>query len=280
MATAREMANWIFMWDDALSDGTTIINTAEAGHSTEVAGFTAEALLDADRQTCLQISDSGTVYVSFDLGSAQTIKAVGILNHNANISTVSLWNIYRSSNGTSWTLANGSGVNVSTAIGDEDFFWVINGGTGVSYQYWKCEFTGADAGLYVGRFYFARELYELPAGAAVGATKGYLKNESIQITRGGIEHRNSCGLKRRVISGTIPAQVASDTIRTNLLALVDYCDVNDKCFIMSSPYGTTTYTTTSRYGAAIHARLNVEEWRYALQIAGLTDIPLEIVEVL
>ena len=49
---------------------------------------------------------------------------------------------------------------------------------------------------------------------------------------------------------------------------------------MSSPFGTSDVTGTSRYGAAIHARFRTEEWLYALKIRDLSDIPLDIIEVL
>ena len=271
MPTAREMGNVILLWDDAASDGTTTIHT----HSTETSGYVAESLLDTDRQTCFMTTATGTVLVSFNLQSPQTIKYISIHNHNMSTKTCTTFDIYRSADGSAWTLVTSWPLS---DIGNDDFMVPINGGTGLSYQYWKLEFTGTDAGFYLGRVFLARSYYELPKGIAVGSEKGYLKNESVILTPGSIEHRMSKGPKRRVLRAMIPS--AETAVRDQIAAMVDSCDVNDKCFVMSWPGGTTLYTGVNRYGAAVHARLNVEAWLYAMKWAGLTDLPLDAVEVL
>ena len=160
--TAREMANVIFMWDDAVTE----IPATIEDHSTEVSGFAAENLLDADRQTCFKTSATGdNVFVEFDLASAVAVKGFSIHNHNANTKGVSNLIIKRKAT----TPADSQYVAfaASTVTGDDDFFYKFSATQ--TYRYWRIEFDSVDSsGLYMGRIGLWREAYQLDNGIHKG----------------------------------------------------------------------------------------------------------------
>ena len=270
MATAREMANLIFLYDDAVLDSGTTIG---AGHSTEVAGYVAENLLDADRQTAFKTSDSGTIDFYYDLQSAKAIKAVSIHNHNAYTLGTLNFTPYRSANGADWTSIAAYGV--SSYVFDSDFFAVF--GATQTYQYFKFEFSSVDAAnFFIGRACLWREVYDIPNGADE-LVRGYLHDEEVMRTKGGAEHRNSRGPLRKVMEGSL--KFSATAKRDAILALVEQVELNHKTFVTSAPFGTTGYTAGSRYGMAIHSKFDMDEWAYQMALSSRTHIPLRIVEV-
>jgi hypothetical protein len=281
---AREIANWIFAWDDAIE---ALIGTASIySHSTEVAGFAAENLLDADRQTCFKTSATGTVNVTIDLGAAgvgtavQQIYGIGILNHNSYDVSASGSLVYASGSDSPTTgFISAIAQYARTGTGNDDFFGATSAAAAAApHRYWKLEMTQALANWRIGRLYLARSLYQLPNGVAQGFTRGYRKPGLTHMTPGGIRHHISQGQKLRVLNGAIIS--AKPAVRAQIKALIESCEVNDKCFIMSDPFGTTTFSGDNRYGSGIHACIDSDEWTHSVKVESNSDIPLSILEVL
>jgi hypothetical protein len=274
MSTAREQANWIFMWDDAITE---IANVVIEGHSAEVAGYVAENLLDSSRQTCYKTSATGNdVWVGVDLLTDQVIKSFGLHNHDADSRGAGSFSIkYGTSAEGAGNLHTANTYGVPATIGDDDFFYAP--ASPITARYVRYEFDSIDtANLYLGRMFLAREMYDLPNFVQTGATKGFSHSEEILLTKGGIEHRNSRGNLRRRLTAVMPSE-SSSTPRDNMIALIEHVQLNHKAFVMSSPYGTSVYSG-SLFGAAIHARFNLDDWQYSMLAAGTTQVPLDIIE--
>jgi hypothetical protein len=273
MALLRQIANWCFLWDDAIAECASSIHA----HSTEYAASPMENLLDAEPSTVAMFNATGSVSVEIDLGSAQTIYGFGIFNHNSNTKGVSNLVVGYSSDHTTYT--TDISFDVATIVGDDDFVAYLT--QGHNYQYWKITWQSVDAaGLYAGRIYLARSVYQLAnVGPSVGAQKGYAKRLTVNETLGGVEHRIGRGDKRRILSGNIPADPGTDLVQ--IQAMVDQCEVNEKCFCVTDAAGTTIATSNgTRYGAGIHMRINADSWRYAIRMPNVNDIPIEAIEVL
>jgi len=273
MAFLRQIANWCFWWEDAIAENATAI-VASSATST---GYDAANLLDAEPSTCIKFSGTGTLYVTVDLGAGEHIAGFGLFNHNMNTKTVTAVTLYGSDAPTSGFVSYGA-YTVASVVGDDDFVAYVN--PSVSRQYWKLEFTGADAGLYLGRLYLARNFYQLAnVGPSVGAQKGYAKRLTVNETLGGVEYRNGRGDKRRILSGNIPADPGTDLVQ--IQAMVNQCEINEKCFCVTDAAGTTVASTNANcYGVGIHMRMNADSWRYQIRMPNVNDIPIEAIEVL
>jgi hypothetical protein len=272
MAFLRQIANWCFWWEDAIVEmGATI----EASSAVS-ASFPIDNLLDAEPSTVAQFSGTGTLYVTFDLDDGAHIAGFGLFNHNMNTKTVTAVTLYGSDAPTSGFVSFGA-YTVASVVGDDDFVAYVN--PAVSHRYWKVEFTGADAGLYIGRIYLAQHFYQLAnVGPAAGAVKGYAKPMDTDETLGGVERRLGRGNRRRIISASVPADPGTDLVQ--IKAMIDQCEVGEKCFCMTDAEGTTVAATNANcYGAGIHARINADSWRYILRTVNVNDVPLEIIEV-
>ena len=274
MATAREMSNMIFLWNDAITETASV---DIQGHSTEVAGYVAENLLDDDRQTCFMTSATGDdVYIEVDLQSNHTIVGFALLNHNAGTMGVSNFTIkYGTSSPASTTLLEAS---VSSYLGDDDFF--VYPVSGVTARYVRYEFDSVDASpdLYMGRMFLAQSAYNYTYGLRIGAQKGVIGNTDIISTKGGTEHRTLRGSQRKRLSAVIPNNSGMATDRAALISLLEHVKGNYKAFVHSWPYGTTSYSGNNRYGQAVHARWANPEWLYSMLAAGGADIPIETIE--
>ena len=280
MATARELANLALMWDDAVTE---ISGVVIASHSTEVSGYPAENLLDANRQNVFQSSVTAPTdaYIEFDLLSDVTIKGLAICNHNAEtIGADSLTvKTHTSAQGagatTTWFSVN------TSAFGDDDFFCVpANNVTG---RYVRVTLDNPDSsGTQIGRVFLARSIYDCGTSLRVGAQKGWRSSVEIMETPGGVEHRFSRGSRRKRLSAVIPNQSGIATIRTQINNLVQHVEVAEKAFIHSWPYGATlgVQSLNSLFGMAVHARFFGDEYMETLQVAQGLEIPFNTIEVL
>lgn len=272
MAFLRQIANWCFWWNDAIAESASLIKS----HSTEDASYPMENLLDAEPSTVAKFGATGSVNVVIDLGSAQSITGFGLFNHNCLTSGTTVVQIERSSTGTgSW--ANAASFTVDAVVGDDDFVAYF---APVSYQYWRLSFASTTSAAYVGRLYLAKSFYQLAnIGPSVGAMKGYAKRLTVNETLGGVEHRIGRGDRRRVVSCSIPADPGTDLVQ--IQAMIDQCQVNEKCFCVTDAAGTTVAATSANcYGAGAHMRINADSWRYQIRSVNVNDIPLEAIEVL
>lgn len=272
MATAREMANAVFMWDDAVTE---ISGVTIAGHSTEHAGYEAENLLKPNRHTVFMTTATGdNVNVGFNLQSSQAILGLSIHNHNMNTKDVSNFTI-RYGNASFGSASVYVGWVVATVIGDDDFFYKFQ--SALNTQYVWLEFDSIDAvDLYVGRVGLWRSAYQLETGLGLGSSKGYSHIEDILPTKSGVEHAISRGSIRRRFNAAV--NYASTTERTNITNLIEHVGLNHKAFCTSWPFGTTLLTGTNIYGAAVHAKIPVSDWEYMMHVASRTSWMLPIRE--
>ena len=273
--TAREIANFYVMWDDAIV-GITGAAIVAAGTSTCDATYPNTNLLDGRRDTVAKFTGTGTIKIAFDLLTAQNVYGVGIHNHTANTHAATTVALRYGSDGVNWT--EDRNFTIASTVGDDDVFAVF-ATSPRNYRYFQVQFSDAvTANLTVGRIYLARAVYDFGATLQVGTRKGYVKRCDVTETKGGVEFRLGRGRLRRRIVGVIPGRESA--ARSQMKSIITACDLNEKPLVTSSPYGTTVVSGTNYYGAAIHGRFASEEWLPAYGVLSIADLPVDIIEVL
>lgn len=265
------MVNFILGWNDRI-----ILDSASiSDSSTADSGYPAENLLDADRQTCFKTSDTGTVYVEFDLGASHgTVDGFAILNHN--LGTKSSGSLLVKAANTTPAGMQLTSYATNTYVADDDFFGCF--ASAQNYRYWRFEITSVDAaGLYIGRIYLFGDLFDYADGVRLESQYGYRQIEDIVITKGGDEYRVARGGPRLVLACILPRLNGTD--RSALEQCIEDVKLRHDTVISSMPFGSTSYTGAYRFGRAVHARFEGEELILQPDVGLRTTVPVVLVEV-
>lgn len=117
---------------------------ASTSASSTASGYDSDNVVMLDRTSLWKASASGAASITLDLGSAKTVSAIGLANHNGGAWTGG--KLERSSDNSNWTTV----VSFTSMVTGEDYFHTF---TGASYQYWKVSVTGSTAAMQIGVFY-------------------------------------------------------------------------------------------------------------------------------
>ena len=147
----------LFIYDNALDDKGVEI-TAISGGSRQ--GRHPDAVIDGCPHNQWGPSPYGPLetWVKIDLGSEQTIKAAGFVNHNFYAAALSYVAIGGNNDGgSSYTL-----VDMMTGLStyDHDPCTAMPFTSPPTYRYWRFNFAPSTYGNVIGGFYLAREVYE------------------------------------------------------------------------------------------------------------------------
>lgn len=180
----------VFFYDNALDDEDAVVTTVSGG---DLANRSRDALLDGCpfTQWGPDPYDIAETWVKVDLGSEQTVKAFGVINHNFYASGVGYVAVGGNNDGgSSYTLVDQL-TGLSTT--DHDPCAALIFDSAVTYRYWRFNFSTSTTAHLIGGLYLARGLNEL----AETPDAPFQEDQRFQIVSGVTD----AGAERRQVRG-------------------------------------------------------------------------------
>lgn len=248
--------------------------------SSTLAGYSASALGDTDRQTIHKASSAGSSYnikFWFGAGVSKTVKGIAICNHN--LHTLNLqdfkWQRNTGSHASpTWTTEE---TITKATLGSDDDFFVYSSSADEEYRLLITN-TGTWGGYpTIGRVFIAESSFYLAdtshAYPVEGSGAGRIYRGEMFESLTGIEHAIPRGTSKQRPLWAFDRLGTTDS--ANLKWLSDELEYAET-FIISDPES----ATDRDYGRAVHVRLNSMEFMRSWQVASREACVLDMIEVL
>ena len=179
----------VFLYDNALDDAGVDITAISGG---SLANRHEDALIDRCPFTRWGPSPySAETWVKVDLGSEQTVKGFGIINHNAYVAGMSYVAAGGNNDGgATYTLVDTLSNLAST---DHDPCTALIFSSAVTYRYWRFNFALSTSAHMLGGLYLARGVNELAETPDTPFQEDQQDQIVSAVTEGGVERRQVRG---------------------------------------------------------------------------------------
>ena len=187
--------------------GSFLSDLATATATSTAAGYDVDNVVGLDRTAVWIAGGTGAINLTLDLGSAETVSAVCIANHNGHLWTGGALHASTDNFGASdVTVATFSGM-----ASGEDYYHVFSG---VSYRYWRIVTTGSSpSAMQVGIFYLGLST-ELTLNPWIGAESEDVYNVERATAQSGAIVAEQWG--RRLIRESMRWDVVATAVKDQL----------------------------------------------------------------